>query len=877
VRLLVLCYGMSRPLHCVSTDETAPCAFGAVAPALSDRWRLITVRGRACLDVSKLTLSPSLFPTLPSPRLYFLTAPQVPGQPRLRAMQDQPVDHEASEYVQFFRKLGILDAQKGIFLASLLRGFREAALRLDTHLAPLGASVHAAVSRMYAADNPNDLPQHRWIRVVDRSGFFTDTDEHARRVINIGLSFAYRHMELDALAADHAVLLREYRLKGTAAAAERAESQGATDFVPSGGVVVAARAGTSAPPESAGDGGVEAGAGPGAPRVATSALAPVSVGAHASGGVTAAGEAPATNEDGGLVPEGGVVVRRRTKDDNNVGEVSLGGPPKIGTAGDSGDAQDRQTLITSSTGGNANDTHNVEHNDDDIHTAVRVSRSVVLKTQPTVKPTASAVTAVCSVLEALKDLEDIRIHLRDLMDKSLLCLARAAPGTAAQPSVGVFSATADGTWTGVTRMLSRWWPLWKEVPGAPTTIPPEGTLTFKRNPGRKARSSPWMILVDMTAINPTMMRLAADSSRYFPKCELPQVELVKRVASGLRQPLTEIVASLLLLATEEEGYGPILVDLASSGRAAARRNVPLLAAACHSFVSSGLDGAAAASLSPSTAARPGLPPPASAGAGGADVGETAAGSSSDELEDSYVKMDVLLQEEREAQTTAERHRRTARRRLARATPAGSVARPRTAAAVRARPMAPCDLGPVKQVGGAGGGPDARTRGGPSAVPPNVGGPPASCLPPAAPLQPPVPTPRLSHPLATTVHPPASSSLPPLPPSGSQLQSLGSQLPQLGSQLPAPAGPSSLASMPLSLPSLPFLWPSLQSQPVTPPPKSPPAVDAAREGLSSVPSGAPPVGVAPSTSGDESVAAPASPDEPMTSKRFRSTAGYGAGT
>lgn len=111
------------------------------------------------------------------------------------------------EYERFFQTLGVDDPAKVEALARLLQVFCKVASQLESHLAPVGASLHAAVSRMCEGDNPLAPPQHRWIRVIDRMGFFSDTDEHACRVVNIGLSNAYRHKELDALTAGNALRL----------------------------------------------------------------------------------------------------------------------------------------------------------------------------------------------------------------------------------------------------------------------------------------------------------------------------------------------------------------------------------------------------------------------------------------------------------------------------------------------------------------------------------------------------------------------------------------------------------------------------------------------------------------------------------------------
>jgi len=94
------------------------------------------------------------------------------------------------------------------FLFLFLRNLYDAASKLDLHLAPYGTALHCAVSRMVVSTNPQEAPTHRWIRVVDRLGFFTDA-RSPERICNLSLAFAYRHLEADALAEANALLLRK--------------------------------------------------------------------------------------------------------------------------------------------------------------------------------------------------------------------------------------------------------------------------------------------------------------------------------------------------------------------------------------------------------------------------------------------------------------------------------------------------------------------------------------------------------------------------------------------------------------------------------------------------------------------------------------------
>lgn len=132
------------------------------------------------------------------------------------------------EYLLFFQSLGILEPHTLHVLARLLQSFYDVPTKLDAHLDPVGASLQAAISRMCEADNPSEAPQHRWIRVFDRLGLFSDTDDHACRVINIGLSYAYRHQELNALTAANAIMLQDLRLSATPPAGALATKDGSS-------------------------------------------------------------------------------------------------------------------------------------------------------------------------------------------------------------------------------------------------------------------------------------------------------------------------------------------------------------------------------------------------------------------------------------------------------------------------------------------------------------------------------------------------------------------------------------------------------------------------------------------------------------------------
>jgi len=111
------------------------------------------------------------------------------------------------EFSNFFEALKTTDHQKTAFLGRLPQQFYDIGAKLDEHLAPTGAVLHCAVSRMVAGENPLDSPHHRWIRIHDRIGFFVNKDDRACRVINNGLLFSYRYKELEAIAEANVLIL----------------------------------------------------------------------------------------------------------------------------------------------------------------------------------------------------------------------------------------------------------------------------------------------------------------------------------------------------------------------------------------------------------------------------------------------------------------------------------------------------------------------------------------------------------------------------------------------------------------------------------------------------------------------------------------------
>jgi len=514
---------------------------------------------------------------------------------------------------QFFEHLGISDTKQLSFVAKTLHTAYEAIFKLDTNLAPYGASLHCAVSRMIVPTNPEEAPTHRWIRDLDRLGFFADGDEHAERIINVGLSFAYRHLEVDALVGANVALLekrrtstalssgtvvgREGAVRGAdAAAADAVHGRGEQD-VPVGGVAIA-RGGIVFPNASAG--------------VARDGAA------SAAGSATAGGDAS-------TVPPGGDILWRH----------AAGG--RAGRA--------------------ANEDQDKLDDDEDDNDAGRDTARphLIFERQPAVKPSATAVQTVKAVLLAVGDRADAIVVLRQLLRDSVLRLALTAPDAAsAGQTLPTSRAAGKADWAAITSLTKVWWLMWVAPQDHKTAVPPDGTMAAVQNQVRPARTSRWGVRVDMSGVIPTVQQLAVKARRFFRKDELPEEETVIRMfgKKGLR--LHVVVASMLLLTNKEERYGAILTGMSFPGRAAIPQATPLSHASLHEFSSAGLS-AGPPQLAPRSTSSTGATtaPPIRDTSGAAVPGDDQLGDLSLQVAD----MDARLHQEgvtRAAQTRAHR-------------------------------------------------------------------------------------------------------------------------------------------------------------------------------------------------------------------------------
>lgn len=505
-------------------------------------------------------------------------------------------------FMQFYSHLGIEDETQLVFLSTMLRAVFDATSKLDRHLAKYGASLHCAVSRMVVSKNPREAPSHRWIRVLDRLGFFTDGDKHAERIINIGMSFAYRQLEVDALADANAVLLRQALPSKTVA-----NGEGGSALRP-GGAVGSTSIGDKA-----------AAAAADLPAVLDNDLREGEEATLPTGGlVVSADPAPSDGAGGGdrgdggepPLPLGGMVVSSNTD-----GQLPTTGvrPSSLGAAGGGGGGHSALDGGRAKAPPDHGEWEGGEHDQgdadaDDGGGAGPVPSHVVHERQPTVLPPASAVAVVASVIQDVASRSGGPDVLRKLFDDSILCVARTGPPTPSHRGL-VCPTGSKADWAAVTRMCTGWWPQWIATPDVPT-LPPVGTVSRRLFKNRLARTSRWVLMVDMEAINKTLDDISVRSSRFFPKTKLSAVDEVVRINATSAMRLPVVVAAMLLLCTKEDRFAGVLSELASVGRVDINKAAPLHQASRHEFSSSGLAPASTTSHQGAPSRRP-SPPDAS--------------------------------------------------------------------------------------------------------------------------------------------------------------------------------------------------------------------------------------------------------------------------
>jgi len=473
-----------------------------------------------------------------------------PPRGRHRGREKEP----DRDFVQFFRDLDITDKNKIPFLAGLLRNFLDAAAKLDAHLVVYSASVHAAVSRMVPPASPYELPHHLWIRVHDRLGFFHDLDKHAQRLVNIGLSYAYRHMEIDALAVANAKVLKDIsRQTGVFVGDIVCEDAGRIETdkltVYDAGSVVA---GTHGDRAAAADGCVD--------HVARGGNAHPREAAHMPNQPPLR---PTCGNDAGALD---------ADSSDSTGEHDGSDAPPLDHVAADGRRSSAPLGEAASRGG-------------DVPTAARqvlqAEARPVFARQPVLTPDGSALAVVIGALSSMGGRVDAEDACREIFVNSIKLFV----GNHECAKQGAVPYTSERCWSVLAQITSVWWPKWEAATGRAKPVP--GTVAFIRSSGRLAAASRWCYKVKIASVHEALKTLSAPAARCLQH-PLPDTVDVERITVKDKPKLTALVASMLLLACKEEDYAAALTELVAAGVDKQAQVLPLSVAKCQSFTSPGL-------------------------------------------------------------------------------------------------------------------------------------------------------------------------------------------------------------------------------------------------------------------------------------------------
>jgi len=453
---------------------------------------------------------------------------------------------EPQEYALFLESLEITERAKVALLANLLRDVYEASTKLDLHLEPHGASFHSALSRVLTTDNPHDVRSLFCIRVVDRMGFFTDDDTYAKRIVNVGLAFAYRHKQLDTLAAS-GVLRQEAGAANRLRAVEVSVHD--DDAIPVGKV-------------GAGDGtSVEGSDGGGADE--DSADVPVRgfvldrphAGAQRrsdppqslplAAGVAGAGDG---GDDPNGVNRGGVVVARRSgalvpmAPEAAVGDGG-GDPPGISGVLPGGIVVARRSAAAAGAAGDG-DGDGDDGADDSQLTGFP---STIHEQQPVVEPSADALQAVSYVLGLVEERDDALGDLRGLLSERLKVLQRYRPPHKVKRS----GSSSSGGGCAVHALVEPWWPIWQAPRDGIKVSPAPGIFGYHVNSLRPVWKTRWCIKVDMKKTKSRLDRIHANHPKIFERDGRPAIEVVVLLVQARPLRLTVVIACMVLMETKE--------------------------------------------------------------------------------------------------------------------------------------------------------------------------------------------------------------------------------------------------------------------------------------------------------------------------------------
>jgi len=493
---------------------------------------------------------------------------------------------------------------------------------------------------------------------MDRVGLFSDRDDHAVRIMNLALSFSWRHVELDAIAKANALILGEMQ-------------QTVDDTCATNKVAVLPRMGVDLTPVGGGGVGGATGDEEGDLPLIDD---PMQHGeddeecALTDGGMAFLNVPPASGLANGGAPSGGLPASAlATSSTPGGGTTTTGGGQEAPLP--AGGIEINLDDAPLSGGG-----QDPDETDEDAGQSGNYPPHVIHDRKPTVVPTNIAVETVTAVLTGLQDRADGIAVLRQLLDDSVLVLCRSSARPTVKWSGKPFPTGIRGDGMALGLRTDKWRPQWhapQDLDEA-NSFPPAGTISHALNRHRPTGSSRCVIPVDRTGINEVIKALSVRSARLFPKNALVQYKMVSRVWGKAPMRLPVVVACMLLLVTKEEEFGVKLAHLAAAGRASVPANPPLFSASCHEFNTSGL-------AAPDAATRPfGVLPGGHASAAPLPL---LPDGDSDKIDNRYAEMDVVLANEASATKTQNRANRI-RARTAKAqsaTAPGASSTPRSAA------------------------------------------------------------------------------------------------------------------------------------------------------------------------------------------------------
>lgn len=377
----------------------------------------------------------------------------------------------------------------------------------------------------------------------DRLGIFYDDDPHAHRLINPGMAFAYRHLEMDTMARANARLLKDLE-------SEVASTTLVEDRVDRAKLVECAGVAEGAAGEKlggTGDGQVVPG------LWAHAAVAKGSVG-------VAGGTATADQSFAGVCLDG-VNPRLRTPHQSRDPALPLSASAApveadMGPRWSSSQATQRHEFVRD--------------------------------TQPFLSPTPEALESVKSLLVSLSARDDAGGAAKTLLFNNLLLFGRKRSIRSAHPLCAVAEPSESSCWEAIAHSFSKWWPVWHTPKGAPCR-PARGTAGLLRNPSRAKAYSRWCYAVDITGLHEALRSLALRSSRYFAKAELPGTVFIERLSIKDNLRFVVLAGAMLLVASMEREFLGCLKELVASG-VGERKVKPgsLSGARCQSFFSDGL-------------------------------------------------------------------------------------------------------------------------------------------------------------------------------------------------------------------------------------------------------------------------------------------------